>query len=378
MTLDWVRSRGHETRSLQIVPFPVSPVSPVSPAAPPPSPAASSLAPRTLVRIVAGVLGVAGLGTALGAALVACGGPVPALEGASLASSLRVHGASESAVGPRLEQRNAKTKLSSAVASPGKADALRLAAEIPAGTDFATNLAQPQNLGPFSIGSGGSGPEGSVCPRNMAAIQVGGRSFCIDRYEASLVEVLPGGLERPFPHTQNPGSVSVRAVSEPHVFPQAYISGREAATACEASGKRLCKAEEWRGACRGSAQNAYPYGATRQAGTCNDHGRAPLGVVYKGDPKVYGSWEKMNDPALNQVEGSLARSGEHEACASEAGVYDMVGNVHEWIDDPKGTFVGGYYLDTEKNGSGCGYTTDRHGTFYHDYSTGFRCCADRP
>ena len=101
-------------------------------------------------------------------------------------------------------------------------------------------------------------------------------------------------------------------------------------------------------------------------------------MVFKGDAKVYGSWDKMNDPALNQVEGSLARSGEHESCASEAGVYDMVGNVHEWIDDPKGTFVGGYYLDTEKNGSGCGYTTDRHGTFYHDYSTGFRCCADRP
>jgi formylglycine-generating enzyme required for sulfatase activity len=26
----------------------------------------------------------------------------------------------------------------------------------------------------------------------------------------------------------------------------------------------------------------------------------------------------------------------------EALAYDMVGNVHEWVDDPAGTFLGGY------------------------------------
>lgn len=322
-----------------------------------------------VLGIVCGVLGAAGVGTAFGVALVACGSTTPSLQGAALGNSLRVHGASESlaaAAGPGEPGgvRNAKTSLSSAVVTKASENPVFPSLE------FAANVQQPQALGLFAS----SGADTNVCPRNMAAV---GR-FCIDRYEASLVEVLPGGLERPFPYTQNPGSVSVRAISEPHVFPQAYISGREAAQACGASGKRLCKADEWRSACRGSSQSTYPYGQTRQAGTCNDHGRAPLGVVYKGDSKVYGSWDKMNDPALNQVEGSLARSGEHEACASEAGVMDMVGNLHEWIDDPRGTFLGGYYLDTEQNGSGCGYTTDRHGTFYHDYSTGFRCCADRP
>lgn len=321
-----------------------------------------------LLSIAAGVLGAVGLGTTLGLALVACGSHTPAVPAVSMTSALRVHGATESAAAPRLDQRNAKTKLSSSVAVRNKDE---LAPTFPA-LEFAANLAAPQALGPFATGG-----ESPVCPRNMVLGGPGAR-YCIDRYEASLVEVLPGGLERPFPHTQNPGPISVRAVSEPHVFPQAYISGREAASACEASGKRLCKADEWRNACRGSSQNTYPYGQARQPGTCNDHGKAPLGVVYKGDSRVYASWEKMNDPALNQVEGSLARSGEHEGCTSEAGAYDMVGNLHEWIDDPRGTFVGGYYLDTEKNGSGCGYTTDRHGTFYHDYSTGFRCCADRP
>ena len=37
---------------------------------------------------------------------------------------------------------------------------------------------------------------------------------------------------------------------------------------------------------------------------------------------------------------------------------------------------GGYYLDTHINGEGCNYRTVAHPATYHDYSTGFRCCAD--
>ena len=55
----------------------------------------------------------------------------------------------------------------------------------------------------------------------------------------------------------------------------------------------------------------------------------------------------------------------------------MVGNVHEWTADPAGTFRGGYYLDTRINGEGCDYRTVAHEPTYHDYSTGFRCCANR-
>jgi formylglycine-generating enzyme required for sulfatase activity len=54
----------------------------------------------------------------------------------------------------------------------------------------------------------------------------------------------------------------------------------------------------------------------------------------------------------------------------------MVGNLHEWVDEPQATFRGGYYLDTRINGDGCEYRTVAHGADYHDYSTGFRCCAD--
>jgi sulfatase modifying factor 1 len=53
----------------------------------------------------------------------------------------------------------------------------------------------------------------------------------------------------------------------------------------------------------------------------------------------------------------------------------MVGNLHEWTADPNGTFQGGYWLDTSQHGDGCAYRTISHGFTYHDYSTGFRCCA---
>ena len=47
------------------------------------------------------------------------------------------------------------------------------------------------------------------------------------------------------------------------------------------------------------------------------------------------------------------------------------------IDDPAGTFKGGFYVDTKLNGEGCLYTTTAHDVSYWDYSTGFRCCRDR-
>jgi formylglycine-generating enzyme required for sulfatase activity len=84
----------------------------------------------------------------------------------------------------------------------------------------------------------------------------------------------------------------------------------------------------------------------------------------------------MIDPRLNQLEGTLARTGDHPDCTNEYGVYDMMGNLHEWVDDPDGTFQGGYYLDTHLNGDGCMYQTTAHPTSHYDYSTGFRCCAD--
>jgi formylglycine-generating enzyme required for sulfatase activity len=89
-------------------------------------------------------------------------------------------------------------------------------------------------------------------------------------------------------------------------------------------------------------------------------------------------WDRewMNDPRLFDMPRTVALTGSHPGCQSEYGTYDMVGNLHEWIDDPEGTFVGGFFMDTFQNGEGCGYRTHAHDFDYHDYSTGFRCCRD--
>jgi formylglycine-generating enzyme required for sulfatase activity len=207
------------------------------------------------------------------------------------------------------------------------------------------------------------------CPKDMA---LAAGTFCIDRYEASLVEIAGDGRESPFPWNVSPEGKSVRAVSVSGAYPQGYISGKDADRACRASGKRLCDPREWVTACKGPKKTTYPYGEARRRGACNDHGKNPrqiLGIRAS-------TWNAMNLPALNAVEGTLSKTGEHDTCVNEWGVYDMVGNLHEWVADPKGTFQGGYYLDTHENGEGCDYRTTAHVMSYHDYSTGFRCCRD--
>lgn len=217
------------------------------------------------------------------------------------------------------------------------------------------------------------------CPAEMALVD---NRVCVDRWEASLLERARGSAEQPWsPFNAVDGHEgSVRAVSRPHVIPQAYISGEQAALACRASGKRLCTPREWESACRGPVRTAFPYGDSRRAGACNDDNRAVHPVVEIGsslglDPSTW--WrDAMNNPLINQLPASLLRTAERVECTNAYGVFDMVGNLHEWVDDPDGTFRGGYYMDTSLNGDGCSYQTTAHNFRYHDYSTGFRCCMD--
>ncbi|MGA2447735.1 MAG: SUMF1/EgtB/PvdO family nonheme iron enzyme [Polyangiaceae bacterium] len=231
------------------------------------------------------------------------------------------------------------------------------------------------------LGRRASSDGNHVCLDGMAEIE---GQFCVDRYEGSLVEILADGTEQPWPYYRSPTTdVVTKAVSVPGVYPQGYISGVQASAACEASGKRLCSPREWKSACMGPRKTTFPYGSERQTGRCNDNGRSSLRFYNPQlDDKpehrwMWGAGGNMNDPRLNQMPGTLTRTGERAECTNEYGVFDMVGNLHEWVDDPDGTFQGGYYLDTHVNGDGCNYRTTAHPSSHHDYSTGFRCCADR-
>jgi hypothetical protein len=217
---------------------------------------------------------------------------------------------------------------------------------------------------------------GARCPTEMALVA---SRFCVDKYEGSIVEKLADGTTRPHSPYQTPvpqdGTVYV-ARSVPDVVPQGYISAAQAQGACKAAGKRLCHPVEWRAACGGSEGYAFPYGPTRVPGKCKDSGSTPM-LTYHADTMKRG-WgrEELNDPRNNQLEGGLAKTGASPECVNDVGAFDMVGNLHEWTADPNGTFQGGYWLDTSQHGDGCAYRTIAHAFDYHDYSTGFRCCAD--
>jgi formylglycine-generating enzyme required for sulfatase activity len=213
-----------------------------------------------------------------------------------------------------------------------------------------------------------------ACPDEMANI---GGLFCVDRWEAST-EVIDEHGQRVADHSpfRMVRDGRVRAVSRPGVHPQAHISRNEADVACKNAGKRLCSDEEWVNACRGAKNQAFPYGSQHRPGLCNDNARSPLIKLYgKAPPPHKLGYYELNHPGLNQ-QGGLALAGTFAACENESGIFDMVGNLHEWTSNTGGVFRGGYYRDTTQHGDGCSYVTTVHGPGYRDYSTGFRCCAD--
>ena len=216
---------------------------------------------------------------------------------------------------------------------------------------------------------------------------------CVDRYEAHLLSAgASGAMEvHPFQLRPSPG-VRYVAANREGAYPQGYISRLESESACAAAGKRLCSRHEWQRACKGTA-------AAKRGGTqpCNG-GKQHLMTLMFNQPFQYD--EHFNSPRLNTEPGFLARTGEYEACTSEVGAQDMVGNLHEWVTDPvtralivelesdgvrrqwqpaqvgNATFMGGFYSTSGEHGPGCLFTTVAHEAAYHDYSTGFRCCKD--
>jgi sulfatase modifying factor 1 len=139
-----------------------------------------------------------------------------------------------------------------------------------------------------------------ACPKEMLLVG----SFCIDRFESSLVDVATGQPLSPYypptpaklaevwaywsvhlrsfgneaarafplpelPEWQREHLFTARAVSREGVVPAGYMSYHDAKRACENAGKRLCKKEEWVFACKGKAQTKFPYGPDYRAGACN-------------------------------------------------------------------------------------------------------------
>ncbi len=246
------------------------------------------------------------------------------------------------------------------------------------------------------------------CPQEM--VRVG--NDCVDRWEIATVDVTTSEPLSPYypPHPRllrriyrlwqvergQYGTAEARrtplpepsswqkthpfrpkAVSRAGVVPQGYLTFYLAKEACLNAGKRLCNREEWQTACRGRARTKHPYGPSFKPLACNVgryyhpafllHGHSSIGHT---DPRLNLVDERGRDPLLRLT-------GVTEGCASrwEGGVvYDMEGNLDEWIDDEAGVFVGGFYARGTRQG--CEAEVSGHSPSYYDYSLGTRCCRD--
>jgi hypothetical protein len=211
--------------------------------------------------------------------------------------------------------------------------------------EYCTTLIH-QCLEPFTDGSG-------RCQRYVASHQCSGpkskRRFCIDQFE--------------YPN---------RFGEKPIVM----VDYNEASAACAKVHKRLCTESEWTLACEGPEKLPYPYGYERDPSACNIdriHRFPDTEALYRPETR---------EAELRRIDESTP-SGTRPKCVSGYGVFDMTGNVDEWVSpEPvegapgvgrRTVLKGGYYGVVRAR---CRPSTASHGPTFKFYQVGFRCCSE--
>ena len=162
--------------------------------------------------------------------------------------------------------------------------------------------------------------------------------FSIDRYE--------------FPNTAG-------------IMPRHTTSAIDARQACASVGKRLCTAAEWRRACAGpDGSLRFGYGADFRHKACHTEVHVPSGHT-----------SMMNPGEL------LIPAGQRSTCATPEGVFDLVGNLEEWVldDAPGGVRLEGGAWYTYSRYADCTGNYSRAPDYRLSpdrevYSAGIRCC----
>jgi len=167
------------------------------------------------------------------------------------------------------------------------------------------------------------------CPEGMAYVGAPSGGYCIDIYEDSASEAclydVPKSQEE---SRSNIADIKCLPVSNKGMSPWRNISQSQAMQACAKAGKRLPTNEEWFFAALGTPDATSTWGTS----DCN---------VNKN--------RDVFDPAL---------TGSGENCVSPLGVYDMIGNVWEWMGETvkEGKIDGvilpsaGYVISADENG----------------------------
>lgn len=160
-------------------------------------------------------------------------------------------------------------------------------------------------------------------------------------------------------------------------LPVTLVDWSEAQRLCEAGGKRLCTESEFSFACEGEEMRPYATGFVRDADKCNyDRPFRARRIDFKEravcelDPTCRAEFER-----LDQREPS----GSRPACVSPFGVFDLNGNVNEWVSMPwkepphRAAIKGGWWGPVRNR---CRPIVTSHDETYVGYEVGFRCCAN--
>lgn len=173
----------------------------------------------------------------------------------------------------------------------------------------------------------------ATCPERMVLIP-GGRT-CMDTHEARIEN-----------------GRAVAAVDAPAAD---GVTWYEAERACRALDFRLCSVDEFERACGGADRaRTYPYGSEHVPGRCN--------VA-----------ELMDDLSARSVQPS----GSFPECRTPEGIFDLSGNVSEWLADEGagGGLMAGRGGNAFQPSGTAQCVPNEHGWLSPDErGGGFRCC----
>ncbi len=157
--------------------------------------------------------------------------------------------------------------------------------------------------------------------------------------------------------------------------PTVDVTWEDARNQCANLGKRLCDPEEWTLACEGPVRKPYPFGFIRDATACNFD-----------KPYIMPDNSAFDNPMTRAAEVARVNqsepSGARTRCVSDYGVYDLTGNVDEWVFNEHGSHQGPEFQSGLKGGywgpvrNRCRPMTTDHNQWHHGYQIGFRCCSD--
>lgn len=224
-----------------------------------------------------------------------------------------------------------------------------------------------------SLPEAGEDAEASIptgCPTTngrMVLVNAGGLSFCIDATEVTngeydkFVTATAGSPDAgvldasvPVGCQANLTLAPTSAAVDAGAYPATNIDWCDAHAFCAWAGKRLCgkivnrdaSTGEWFNACSNGGTRPVPYGPAYVAGRCKDNGGTGP------------------DPV-----------GSHPGCEGGLpGIYDMNGNVAEYVDSCGATTCAAMGGDYGQPGS-C-VVAGEYARTVSDPAIGFRCCAD--